>query len=49
MLNILFRLQIEVSLVGKLIECKFQKVETFADVISLSFKTGTWVAGALRS
>jgi len=37
-LNILFGFQIEVPLVGKLMECKFHKVGTFADVAGLSFK-----------
>jgi len=38
MLNILFGFQIEVLLVEKLMECKFQKVKTFADMAGLSSK-----------
>jgi len=38
MLNILFGFQIEVPFVGKRMECKFQKVGTFADVTGMGFK-----------
>ena len=37
-LNILFEFQIEIPLVEKWMECKFQKVRTFADVTGKSFK-----------
>jgi len=38
MINILFGFQIEVPLVEKLMECKFQKVGTFTDVAGQSSK-----------